>query len=112
MIIVSINSSIPIPFLALVKTISSSLNPSVSINSLFTFSGSAFGRSILLITGIIVKLLSRARYKLASVWASIPCAASTTKIAPSQAAKLLDTSYEKSTCPGVSIKWRIYSSPW
>ena len=81
-----------------------------SISSI-TFSGLAFGKSILLITGIISKSLSIAKYTLASVWASIPCDASTTNIAPSQAAKLLDTSYVKSTWPGVSIKFNIYSSP-
>ena len=75
-----------------VNIISSFVNPKVSWSSFVTFSTSAFGRSILLITGIIVKLLSSAKNKLASVWASIPCAASTTNIAPSQAARLLDTS--------------------
>ena len=37
--------------------------------------------------------------------------ASTTNIAPSHAARLLETSYVKSTCPGVSIKFNIYSFP-
>ena len=103
-IIASINSLIPTPFLALQRIISSSLNPKLSINSFFTLSISALGKSILFITGIIVKSFSIARYRLARVWASIPCAASTTSSAPSQAARLLDTSYVKSTCPGVSIK--------
>ena len=103
-IIASINSFIPSPVLALVKSISSSSNPRVSMSSFFTFGTSAFGRSILLITGIIVKSFSKAKYILASVWASIPWAASTTRTAPSQAARHLETSYEKSTCPGVSIK--------
>ena len=95
--------SIPTPVLAEVSTTSSFEKPIFS-NSVNTFSTSALGRSILLITGIIFKLLSKARYKLARVWASIPCAASTTNNAPSQAARERDTSYEKSTCPGVSIK--------
>ena len=82
----------PIPFLALVKIISSALKPKVSTSSFVTFSISALGKSILLITGIIFKLLSSAKNKLASVWASIPWAASTTKIAPSDAASDLDTS--------------------
>ena len=72
--------------------ISSLLKPKVSNNSFSTFGISALGRSILLITGIISKLLSNAKYTLASVWASIPWVASTTKIAPSHAAKDLDTS--------------------
>ena len=93
----SSNLSIPKPVFALVKIISSSLNPSTSLSSFFTLSTSALGKSILFITGIIVKSFSKAKYTFASVCASIPCAASTTKIAPSQAAKLLDTSYVKST---------------
>ena len=39
------------------------------------------------------------------------CAASTTNKAPSQAAIDLETSYEKSTCPGVSIRFNTKSSP-
>ena len=103
-IIASINSLIPIPFLADVHIISSSSKPKLFINSNFTLSISAFGKSILFITGIIFRLCSIAKYKFANVCASIPCAASTTNIAPSHAARLLLTSYEKSTCPGVSIK--------
>ena len=45
------------------------------------------------------------------VCACTPCVASTTNRAPSQAAMERDTSYEKSTCPGVSIKFNIYFSP-
>jgi hypothetical protein len=54
--IASNNSSIPIPFLALTNNISSSLNPRLSIISFLTLSTSALGKSILFITGIIVKL--------------------------------------------------------
>ena len=108
-IIFSINLLTPIPVLALVKTISFLLKPIFS-NSVITLSGLALGRSILLITGIIVKLLSRAKYKFASVCASTPWVASTTSIAPSHDASERDTSYEKSTCPGVSIKLNKYSS--
>ena len=104
-IILSSNSSIPTPVLADVSTTSSLLKPIFS-NSPITFSTSAEGKSILLITGITFKLLSIAKYKLANVWASIPWAASTTNKAPSHAAKDLETSYEKSTCPGVSIKFK------
>lgn len=90
--ILSTNSLIPTPVFALVNTISSSLKPIKSISSFFTFVISALGKSILLITGIIVKLFSSAKYKLARVCASIPCVASTTKIAPSHDARLRDTS--------------------
>src|SRR5436309_2311290 len=41
----------------------------------------------------------------------MPCAASTRRIAPSHAASDRDTSYEKSTCPGVSIRLRTCSLP-
>ena len=68
----SSSSFIPIPSFALHKIISSSLNPKVSCNSLITRSTSAFGKSILFNIGIISKLLSSARYKLARVCASIP----------------------------------------
>ena len=46
--------------------------PNVSTNSFVTLGTSALGKSILLITGIIFKLLSRAKNKFASVCASIP----------------------------------------
>ena len=52
----------------------------------------ALGRSTLLITGIIVRLLSIARYVLLTVCASTPCAASTSNNAPSQAARERETS--------------------
>ena len=54
-------SLIPIPVLALHSKISSSLKPKTSTSSFLTFSMSAFGKSILLITGIIVRSLFRAR---------------------------------------------------
>ena len=41
----------------------------------------------------------------------MPWAASTTRIAPSQAASERDTSYAKSTCPGVSIRFSSYVVP-
>ena len=82
--ICSRTSSILIPFLA-------DISGASSISSI-TLSGSALGRSILLITGNTSRSWSNARYTLASVCASIPCAASTTSIAPSQAASALDTS--------------------
>ena len=51
----------PIPVLALQRRISSSLKPKVLTSSSFTLGTFAFGRSILFITGIIVKSFSRAR---------------------------------------------------
>jgi len=60
--------------------------------SCFTSSGLAFGKSILFITGNISKSFSIAKYTFANVCASTPWLASTTSIAPSHAAKLLDTS--------------------
>ena len=68
------------------------------------------GRSILFTTGTISSPFSIARYALASVCASIPCAASTTRSAPSHAWSERDTSYVKSTCPGVSM--RLSSCPF
>ena len=55
-------------------------------------SGSAHGKSILLMTGMNSRLFSMARYVLASVCASTPCEASTTSSAPSQADRLRETS--------------------
>ena len=66
--------------------------PITSSISALTPSISAEGRSILLITGTISRLLSTARYALASVCASIPCVASTTRSAPSQAFSERETS--------------------
>ncbi len=73
-------------------------------------SGSAAGRSILFTTGTISRPFSIARYALASVCASIPWAASTTRSAPSHAWSERDTSYVKSTWPGVSM--RLSSCPF
>ncbi len=100
-------SIIPTPSLADAKTASCAGIPIISSISSLTFVGSALGRSILFITGMISKSLSIAKYTLASVWASMPWAASTTKTAPSHAASDLETSYVKSTCPGVSMRWKI-----
>ena len=88
----SSNASTPSPVFPEQQIISSLSNPIVLTSSSLTFSGFAFGKSILLITGIIFKSASNARYKLANVWASIPWVASTTRIAPSQAARLRLTS--------------------
>ena len=104
-------SSIFNPVFAEINGAWSAGNPITSSTSLITRLGSALGKSILLITGKISKLLSSAKYTFAKVCASTPWTASTTKIAPSQAAKERDTSYVKSTCPGVSIKCSKYVCP-
>eukprot|EP00964_Phaeocystis_antarctica_P059216 scaffold35161_cov64-Phaeocystis_antarctica.AAC.8 len=69
------------------------------------------GRSILLSTGSTVSSLASASCTLAMVWASTPCDASTTNSAPSHAASERETSYWKSTWPGVSIRLSTYVKP-
>ena len=85
-------SVMPIPSLPEANTISSRSQPSKSITSSATASGSAPGRSILFNTGMISKSCPRARYKLEMVCASTPWEASTINNAPSQAAMERDTS--------------------
>ena len=80
------------PSLALARMTSSRGMARTFSSSSMTSSGWADGRSILLMTGTIVRFSRRARWTLASVWASIPWAASTTRIAPSQAWRLRLTS--------------------
>ena len=104
-------SSIPSPFLAEISTTSKGSSPSSSSISSRTRSGSAAGRSILLITGTTDKSYSIATKWLATVCASTPCAASTSRRAPSQDMSERRTSWEKSTCPGVSIRLSWYHSP-
>ena len=82
----------PMPSLALARMTSSRGIARTFSSSSMTSSGSADGRSILLRTGTIVRFSRRARWTLASVCASIPWAASTTRIAPSQACRLRLTS--------------------
>src|SRR2546430_8970481 len=99
-------SSTPSRLFALIsKASSAGIASTVSICS-FAKSGCAAGKSILLITGRIVRLWPAARKVFATVWASTPWLASTTSSAPSHAERARETSYEKSTCPGVSIKFR------
>ena len=81
-----------IPCFAEMAGASSAGMPMTSSISLRTRSGSALGRSILLITGTISSPASTARYVFASVCASMPCEASTTSTAPSHAARLRETS--------------------
>ena len=103
--IASNTSSIPNPLFALINSAScAGIASTLSICS-FTNSGCAAGKSILLITGRIVRLCPAAKKVFATVCASTPCDASTTSSAPSHAESARDTSYEKSTCPGVSIKF-------
>ena len=90
--IFSRTASIFMPFLADMSGASSAGMPMTSSMSFITSWGLALGRSILFMTGIISRSLSMARYTLARVCASIPWAASTTSMAPSQAARLRDTS--------------------
>ena len=97
-------STVPVPSFALAGMAASPSSPITSVICSRTASMSAPGRSILLITGMISRSCSIALYAFASVCASTPCAASTSSNAPSHAARLRDTSYEKSTCPGVSIR--------
>jgi hypothetical protein len=67
--------------------------------------GLAPGRSILLTIGMISSPASIARNRFDSVCAWIPWLESTTSTAPSHAASERETSYVKSTCPGVSIRF-------
>ncbi len=93
------------PVFAEIRTTRAGSSPSRSATSTAAPSGSACGRSILFTTGTISSPFSIARYAFASVCASIPCAASTTSSAPSHAWSERETSYVKSTCPGVSIRF-------
>ncbi len=102
----SSTSGTPSPVLALVMSTSEGLTPRRSTSSARTRSGSALGRSTLFTTGTISRPLSMARYRLDKVCACTPWVASTTRTAPSQAASERDTSYVKSTWPGVSIRLR------
>ena len=85
-------SSIPMPAFALASTASSAGMASSSSSSDFTFGMSAFGRSILFMTGTSFKLRVFAIWALAIVCASMPCEASITSRAPSDAISDLETS--------------------
>ncbi len=82
----------PIPIFAEVSTASCAGMPTTCSICSRAFSGSAEGRSILLMTGTIARSWCVARYALASVWASTPWVASTTSTAPSHAASERETS--------------------
>ena len=79
-------------FLALAGMQSSAGMQRMSSSCFLHFGTSAAGRSILLRTGMMVRFCSIARCTLATVWASTPWAASTIRIAPSQAARVRETS--------------------
>ncbi len=79
-------SRTPVPSFALARIAPLASSPTISSICRFASSGCAPGRSILLMTGMISRPLSTARYALASVCASTPCEASTSRSAPSQAA--------------------------
>ena len=82
----------PIPALADAAITSSGSTPSRSTSSSRRRSGSAPGRSILFRTGMISSPASIARKRFESVCACTPCDASTTRMAPSHAARERDTS--------------------
>ena len=60
---------------------------------------------------MISRPASSARNRFDSVCAWMPCDASTTRIAPSHAASERETSYVKSTWPGVSMRLNSYVRP-
>lgn len=107
-IILCISLSHPSPVFADILMISLSSNSSCSTKSSRAFWTLADSRSILFITGIIFRFASLAFCRFDRVWAWMLLVASTSKTAPWQALKLRLTWYEKSTCPGVSIKFKRY----
>ena len=80
--IASNTSGTPFPSFALISKASLASSCKISEIECLVPSTSALARSILLITGIIVRLLAIARFTLAIVWAWTPCVASTSKSAP------------------------------
>ena len=88
----SSRSCTPAPVLPEASTASSAGMARPSSISSRTRSGSAAGRSILLMRGMISRFAFMAIMALATVCASTPCVASTTSTAPSHAARLRLTS--------------------
>ena len=109
--IASSTSAQPTPVFAETRRGSSIGIARISSTSRLTSFTSAPGKSTLLRTGTISSFASCAKYVLATVCASTPCAASTTRIAPSHAPIERETSYAKSTCPGVSRRLKRYVLP-
>lgn len=110
--IVSNICSIPCFAMAEVKSTSRSSKPVLSSNSrnVWLTSSSFMTKSILVKTGIIYKPCSTASLKCAIVCACNPWRTSISSSTPSEACRLRDTSYWKSTWPGVSIKLIKYRS--
>jgi hypothetical protein len=88
----SSSSWMPVPSFAETGSTEAASKPSTSSISSAARTGSAAGRSILFATGTMARSAPTARYAFASVCASMPCDASTTRIAPSQACSARDTS--------------------
>ncbi len=103
--IASRTASTPWPVFAETRSTRSGSSPTSSASSRAAPSGSACGRSILFTRGSSSRSFSIARYAFATVCASTPWAASTTSTAPSHAWSERETSYVKSTWPGVSIRF-------
>ena len=82
----------PSPVLAETRITSPGSQPMMPPSSSAYLAGWAAGRSILFSTGMMCRSDPSARYRLASVCASIPCAALTSRMAPSQAASDRETS--------------------
>ena len=82
----------PIPALPLARIASSAGIVRMSSSCFRQSSRLALGRSILLMTGMTLSFCAKARCALATVWASTPWAASIRRTAPSQAARLRETS--------------------
>jgi hypothetical protein len=85
-------SSMPMPDLPLARMASSAGIMRMSSSCCVQRSRLAEGRSILLMTGIILRPWAVARWALATVCASTPWAASMRSTAPSQAASERETS--------------------
>ena len=90
--IASKRSSMPIPSFAEQSRAWSASSPSSLSICSFTLSTSAEGRSILLMTGMIVRSCSMAMYTFEMVWACTPWDASTSSRTPSQDARERETS--------------------
>ncbi len=88
----SSRSVTPSPVLPETRSTSDGSQPIRPAISSACLSGSALGRSILLSTGMMARLWSMAMYRFERVCASIPCVASTSSTAPSQAASARETS--------------------
>ena len=103
--------STPSPVFPETSKISSGLQSRSLTTSALTSLTRASGESIFESTGIIISPDSRAMPRVVNVWACTPWVESTSNIDPSTAFSARETSYEKSICPGVSIKLRMYSCP-